>query len=565
MRELSRLAVRGGLLIKSPWLALAPILLAASILWSWVAAPLPFHAVYTATDDAFYYYSWARHVADGEGPTADGFVATNGVQPLWAWMVTGIALFARDPNGLVTAALALCLALNVLAAAAWVRLAFHLGGLLLAWTTAAILARLYVQYQWVFLTGMEISLNLAAASLLVLGLVRLRAVGRWHGPWRPLTIGVLTAVFLLARVDNVLYFVLPLAYEGVRRACRRPGLFPCVHGRDLPVLAAPAVFSILPYLIWNRVEFGAWMPTSGRVKLILTQQQWDQLGHAQHWWNDVPRVVTTLGQYLDRPFRWATDTVGGAQALSLGLPLGVLGVLLLVLVVSLPSQRRTVGAVAVVAMLSILPRALVHVNGLAWTYLAYAVWYLAAEVLVAVLGVSWIVHGALRLIPRLRGLGYVIRGGLLAAMVVPYLIQAGSAFRWAAAHVPAPTFEPLARIEALRWAEANLPPDAVIGSFNSGLMGFVTTRRVMNLDGRVDDGSLARELEEGREVLPYVLGRGVTHVIDRVYLDRSSFGRFWATVADSSAILARFPGSGPAANDIVVLRLPSGNLSRKPD
>lgn len=241
--------------VASPWAALLPLVLTALVLGQWVFASFEFHATYTATDDTFYYYSWARHLAAGDGPTADGTVATNGVQPLWALLLAGLAACVKERDAFVTAALLLGL----------------------------VLARFLVEYQWATLTGMEISLDLALGSVLVYALVRLAA---------------------------------------------------------------------------------------------------------------------------------------------------------------------------------------------------------------------------------------------------------------------------------LRRAEQNLPADAVLGSFNSGLLHYVASRPVRNLDGRVDDGAFARHLARGGDALSYVGGRGVTHVTDRIYLDQSVFGRFWSDVTATGEIVARFPASGAPGTDVVVLKLP---------
>ena len=53
-------------------------------------------------------------------------------------------------------------------------------------------------------------------------------------------------------------------------------------------------------------------------------------------------------------------------------------------------------------------------------------------------------------------------------------------------------------IAAARWARSNLPEDAVLGSWDAGAIGYYSHRRVINLDGEVNDLSYLRALRAGR-------------------------------------------------------------------
>ena len=73
------------------WWPLIAFVGTVAVLWPWVTAPLDFQASILSTDDTFYYYAFAKNLASGAGPTVDGVVPTNGVQPLWAAVLTMIA------------------------------------------------------------------------------------------------------------------------------------------------------------------------------------------------------------------------------------------------------------------------------------------------------------------------------------------------------------------------------------------------------------------------------------------------------------------------------------------
>jgi hypothetical protein len=67
-------------------------------------------------------------------------------------------------------------------------------------------------------------------------------------------------------------------------------------------------------------------------------------------------------------------------------------------------------------------------------------------------------------------------------------------------------------LAAANWASNNLPADAVVGSTNSGVLGFYTKRTVINLDGVVNPK--AYEAIRERRLLLYVEEAGITHLID---------------------------------------------------
>lgn len=52
-------------------------------------------------DDAIYYLQPARHFVAGLGYSFDGVHRTNGVQPLWAMLITALAFVMRDPDAVL--------------------------------------------------------------------------------------------------------------------------------------------------------------------------------------------------------------------------------------------------------------------------------------------------------------------------------------------------------------------------------------------------------------------------------------------------------------------------------
>ncbi len=105
------------------------LLLGAVVLCGWSWSLLVDFAAWPETrgmrDDAYYYFAWARSVAGGTGPAAsvgfDGLpVPTNGVQPLWAWLLSACAWFTDASRVRTFEILATSLGLTAFVAAGWV-------------------------------------------------------------------------------------------------------------------------------------------------------------------------------------------------------------------------------------------------------------------------------------------------------------------------------------------------------------------------------------------------------------------------------------------------------------
>jgi hypothetical protein len=105
--------------------------------------------------------------------------------------------------------------------------------------------------------------------------------------------------------------------------------------------------------------------------------------------------------------------------------------------------------------------------------------------------------------PRTRKL---VAGALIGAyaIVLPYMcmhrIQNGN-YRF---------------LHVVDWIAANTPPDATIGVFNSGAIGYFSDRHVVNLDGKVNPAALAA-LQSG-QIRAYIDTQRIDYVIDHEWI-----------------------------------------------
>ena len=71
---------------------------------------------------------------------------------------------------------------------------------------------------------------------------------------------------------------------------------------------------------------------------------------------------------------------------------------------------------------------------------------------------------------------------------------------------------------AITWANENLPPDAVLSSFDSGGLGFFSEHPVVNLDGLANDATLYAYNQRGA-IREYVEDTGIDYYISYKYWD----------------------------------------------
>lgn len=422
------------------------------VAWLALRASTPRAANWFVYDDAFYYFAIARNVAHGLGSTFDGLHVTNGYHPLWLAACTVPYLLGLDDERAVQALLAagtIGLGVAVLLGARVVerRAADNLdgeargvlaGGVLLC---AFAFSPLGVS---IFANGLESSCTLVFAALL---LERLDAHGdALFSPDRArsrLAIAALAAGAFLSRTDAI--FLLPWlgAWALVRAPARRLRIV-------VELCALPALV-VAVYLGLNWRLFGTATQVSG----------------------DLKRIVPSAGG------------LATMAALVLG-PLAALWVLRRRRLELLPRTGVLLTRTAPVLLWAF--SELAYYEGLQrWAQLWYFVvpcFYGAVVLAVALVDLVGSPRAARA--PK----------GLAAAVLVLALALLGGSVVDAATPGAFTMLEK--NVEAARWIRANVPEDAVLGSWDAGALGYYSHRRVLNLDGEVGDAAYLRALRSGR-------------------------------------------------------------------
>ncbi len=452
------------------WLLLSVACLAwAAVLLAW---PPAFWSL--VFDDSFYYGEIARRLACGEGSTFDGIHPTNGYHPLW--MVLCTAVFATPLDGEAAMRALLLLQVPMLGVGlglGWTALqatrppagpalerslAVGVLGLLLLAALSKDIVKLWVnglESALVFVLQGGLLALAARRDLLDPGARRVR-----------LQAGGLLAATFLARTDGAL--LLPaVALWALPRLARTPR----ATARALLALLLPPSLVVFAFMVANQAWMGFPVQVSGMLKgAPLT----------------VPRVVGAV----------AVLAVPAVVAWRLRRPpAGHLGILL----------DRT-GFLGVFAAMLLAWYACLGRFPRLWYFgpvVAWALWMAAA-------GLGDLLARAAAERPDVPP-AQAVRP-LLAMFAVVGLLAVG---RGAVSVVRPEAAAPLlANRDAALHVARTLPPEAVLASWDAGVLGFYAERPVVNLDGVVQSGDFLRALRQGSTqalLAPVPIGWIVNH------------------------------------------------------
>ncbi|HNW94417.1 MAG TPA: hypothetical protein PKM88_16055, partial [bacterium] len=431
-------------------------------------------------DDAFYYLQIARQVTQGHGLTFDGTNPASGFHPLWlAWcIVAGGEVRTVAAGGMLLA----------------VASAVPLWKLLRRWQLPAAGAAAGVALYALNPRFIINSVNgLETALVTFLWLIMLMRLAAWQGEYRVwwlVQTGMIGGGLWLARTDMIFVLLAVASYI----LWRLPNEF---RGRGLACFAAGAVPLPLLWLGFHAAYFGTLIAGSAdaipyvvRHTDPLAVQGWS--GHLQC---GLGRIVQTAG-------RWGFIT---GWPLALPLLLAVVGGMLWCLCRTADVER--------------------------WRWRLLALLWSAAAILFGV-------HAVLRLHPTHWYFETVAMLMLLTALllvrhccpsrggaVVAGIGLIGLAATWPASFPPADYPWQRQLYRGAVWAHDRTPPDAVIGAFDAGILAYYSGRKVVNLDGVINDN--AGRAIRARRLFAYMREQQITHYIDHDPFMRELFRPFF--------------------------------------
>ena len=458
-----------------------------------VNASIPWLLGRVNADDFFYYLVLARNAAAGLGPTFDGLDITNGFHPLYLGMLIPLAKIPiQDTAFLIKAGLVILLFFH------------NATGLVIGYKTWQIsrgaygwlAALMWLLNPWaliITLYGVEvpIAVFLWAVIIYLLQTARQRDVPLDLG--RAFMLGLLLGLTILARTDGLMLLGAILVTEFFR-ALKRPKQRTDIV-ISLITVSIVVFLTTLPWWWWNLQHFGTISQVSGKAVFLGA--------HGFNWYQ--PDFIAT--KTLAASFAYF------ARAITYGLlPLLVLGFTFWKRkYADKPSPAfgfRSLWGELDFAFLAIVLLALWYAG---WQWHIQN-WYLLSTVLVATIIVAIIVVKLDQLQTRLdiqQVAGVVFLVSLVSMLGI--FSRGDTGFpRQANGYYLA------------RWLNQHTEADAVIGAWNSGIIGYFTDRTVVNLDGVVNNSIYEYRIQHRAEgvgqLMPYIRDRQITYLTDYEYI-----------------------------------------------
>ncbi len=427
-------------------------------------------------DDAFYYLKIARNFASGKGLTFDGINPTNGFQPLWLLLLLLPASLGKTLSAEAFHRLAMVYQIAL----------FGLGLILLNSALASRLSPLSRALMnalalaigiTVLLRGMEPAVIWLTFCVMVFWLAHTANYSDALA-WKWLVTGALLGLVCLARLDMV-FFVSIYTGHLLWNARQLPYR---ILVRNSAFLLFGFALLIAPYLLYNAIQFGDVIPISGRLKSAFPQIA----------------ILSSSGM----PPIPALATL----AMAVGL------------LVSLWLWRHASKPDAISRFLFYWCIGSV----LHWWH---TVLFMKWGVLISHFASYWIPLVALlpRLLQeaekhRLRWL-WGLGTGCTVALILWACQDVHACFR--IKHT-SPVHWRTSMYHAALWAKHHTPPNAIFGMTDSGIFGYYSERRVINLDGVVNNREYQRYLLH-RQLKHYFRRQGIEYLVVYVVPDSPRF------------------------------------------
>lgn len=469
-------------------------------------------------DDSFYAFKIAQNIAHGQGVTFDGVHPTNGFQPLYVCLL--VPVFWLSGSNLVApiyAALMLCALMTAFGAVLLYKI-------LLRYVSDR--AALIAAVLWAFspvvtrqtANGLETSLAiLMFAGIVYFYLTHIRPVDR-PSTGNLVIMGALVGLGVLARVDQVfLGLAILLDYLLVLRR-RRLGISGL---RVLTVAGVVGVVVYSPWILFNYLSMGTFVQDSGVATRFLSiayapffdlgpAEMLDSGPSAAFIWGHVMKAFAVLK--IAPPthvFFRALEKAG----MSIGMPelFGVLatiaGFALIALLVYVARKQKDDEGMRQIGELRFLVIAAIALMA-AYSFYVFGVFffirYMYPIYFIACLFAAFYVHLLLKRVSRGSG-------SLRAATVIVFsaYIAAFAYMSYTSAFRSQPTYY---FYDVAKWIDQNTYEDETIGVFQGGAIGYLSTRKVINLDGKVNRDAL--EALREKRITSYLKENDVDVVLD---------------------------------------------------
>lgn len=467
------------------------------------------------SDDAYYHLKVARNLSLGHGPTFDGVTVTTGFHPFFAFILAGFQrLLPLNTTALPRAMLlfnSVCFLLTGIfirsalkqlwgsRTANWGAIFWYANpnSLLLVSTGmegslyACLLAAYFAVFSWVT--------SSSGSPIRIRGLLALAALNGLAIVTRTdalvlavLSAGAMCAPFVLRR-----WFDSDKERTQQVRTGDSPGMQQVrIGGKALLYL----FLALIPFVLWLRYaeqHTGTWVQASAQMKALWRAEATEGLSFMGH-----------IGFSLDIFLNWVVKCIAKVPALKFLLPFSAA----FFCMVRFKPLRFRFGLLQILWMFPLLLGAAYSLKFTkAWT------WYYAPGLVGLTLVAAGCLHQARMYSGRGR-LGTYAKHWIPALLIITLVESYGYV---GLKSIRGRNKSQRDMKEVAAWIQANIPEEAWVGAWNSGIYGWVGERTVFNLDGLVNNEIHAWTLT-GKSESEYIRHRNLDYIVDRdTYMARS--------------------------------------------
>jgi hypothetical protein len=455
-----------------------------------------------SSDDSYYYFRIAQNIANGYGSTFDQLTLTNGYQPLvMGPLIFIFSLFASAEIALpVIFGQIFLTIINLFAAILTYYLTLRLSN---GSRLAAIMTVTFLYLNPVFIAinfkSLETNLYWFFLVLFLLYFLKNKEVNSFKNDF---IFGILISFAAFSRLDGAFLIVALALYIFFKKSFS-------ISKRIKKIFNIGLGFSFLfvPYLIYNQIAFGHFVPISGRAKVFHNHRAvLEQVGS----YLSLDFVLYELRRFFF-PFNFDLFRHRG------------FGLVEQIIVIA--GFIFFVGIVIYLFKSKLVYLILARFKGMGFLFLfllfhyafytlyfwEYRFYYFLPQIITAGIFFGLLIDELkLRWTRNEFSSNNIWNKFSIAVMIVSLAVYAFTARQiFTAQH------EQTLAYKSSQWIRENIPPDKILGSANTGILSYFTQRRFVNLDGMVNNDELLTAIRNGEEsYLNYLKKYNVEYLSD---------------------------------------------------
>lgn len=464
-------------------------------------------------DDAYYYFTVARNIAQGHGVTVDGRQWTSGFQPLWAG-ICALAFLMGSDRAALAAVYFVSFSLWLAGAFLFVRLVRSATRGPLSAMAAILIAALFLlerQLNDLYFNGMETGLYCTLVLLLLTEAQdNLAALSPGTEYGRAIRLGLVAGLLMLARNDAL--FICGFVFLAILLLSQRRGRL-----MELAVAGLIASAMVMPWLVYCYWVAGTPVPQSGIATSAALRPMSKPIDTVWAFALSLVPIYFVKFESIIAHFRDAVVVIASLGVATIGV--AVLGP-------GSPFARRST-RFAVLALAASTGILLIYYPVVSSAIQFYDRYFVTLKLLVVIMLALMVVVGIRREPSRtVTAVGIIVVGAVMSNLY-------WSSSDWRQRYIGyfgEPAYE-LVRSPIFR-------DGSTIGMMETGRIGFMLPDRVTNLDGKMNVQAL-RALQQGRleeEIRKARFDRILLHPFDVVFFDERAPG--WRSLYVSSGALS---------------------------